>query len=108
MKKKPQQVFDDHLKAIETLNPIAVIDNYAADALFVTPEGTYKGKKEILKFYKKILPRLKNFDAKSIRQSMCSNIINLIWFVKNRNVETDIYIIINEKIQYQRCSGVIK
>lgn len=46
MKKKPQQVFDDHLKAIETLNPIAVIDNYAADALFVTPEGTYKGKRK--------------------------------------------------------------
>ncbi|PKV48072.1 hypothetical protein ATE84_0058 [Aquimarina sp. MAR_2010_214] len=108
MMKKPHEVFDDHLKAIKTLNPFAVIDNYAADALFVNRESTYKGKKEILTFYKKRLPRLKSFNANTIRQSMCSNIINIIWLVKNKDVVNDVYIIINEKIQYQRCSGIIK
>lgn len=39
--KNPQHVFESHMKAVDTLDPIKVLEDYADDALFITPDLTY-------------------------------------------------------------------
>ena len=112
MIKNPQEVFESHLKAVSTLNPQRVIEDYATDSILITQEQTYKGSSEILKFYEDLLPKMEGFEIKTIKQETNDNIVYLAWYGTNKNIEikfaTDTYIVENGKIQYHTFSVIIK
>ncbi|MCH2033276.1 MAG: nuclear transport factor 2 family protein [Tenacibaculum sp.] len=109
--KNPQEVFNSHKKAVETLNPLTVLEDYSDDAVFITPDHTYKGKEEILSFYKNLLPNFDGFEFKTIKRETHNDLVFFVWRGHNKfiNVEiaTDTYIIKNGKITQHTFAGII-
>lgn len=108
--KNAQEVFNSHMKAVDTLNPNEVILDYADDALFITPDYTYKGKEEIFNFYKDFLPNFKGFAFTTIKQETHNNVVYFVWQGKNEHINvqlaTDTYIVENGKIQQHTFAAV--
>lgn len=109
--KNPQHVFESHMKAVDTLDPIKVLEDYADDALFITPDLTYKGYEEILGFYKEFLPKFENFEFKTINQQTNDNIVYFVWNGRNEHIHvqlaTDTYVIVDGKIKQHTFAGII-
>lgn len=108
--KSPQDVFDSHMKAVDTLNPDNVIADYASDALFITPEHTYRGATEIIEFYKDLLPKFDGFEFITIKQETNDNVVYFVWHGKNKHIDiklaTDTYIIENGKIKQHTFAAI--
>jgi len=109
--KTPQNVFDSHMKAVDTLDPSQVIQDYTDDALFITPDHTYKGHDEIFDFYNEFLPNFKGFDFITVKQETHDNVVYFVWHGKNEHIHvqlaTDTYIIENGKIKQHTFAGII-
>ncbi len=108
--KNSQDVFESHMKAVETLNASNVSEDYSDDALFITPDKTYTGKSEILKFYKEFLPNFEGFQFNTIKQETNDNVVYFVWSGKNKCIDiqlaTDTYIIENGKIKQHTFAAV--
>lgn len=108
--KSPQVVFESHMKAVDTLNASTVMEDYTDDALFITPERTYKGRKEIFDFYEEFLPNFEGFDFITIKQETHDNVAYFVWHGKNKHLDiqlaTDTYIIENGKIKYHTFAAI--
>ena len=109
--KTPQDVFDSHMMAVNTLDPSEVIKDYAEDALFITPDDTYQGHDEIFRFYNDFLPKLEDFDFKTNKQETHDNVAYFLWHGKNKHMSiqlaTDTYIIKDGKIKQHTFAGII-
>ena len=108
--KKSQDVFESHMKAVDTLNASNVAEDYSDDALFITPDKTYKGKIEIFEFYKAFLPNFEAFEFNTIKQETNDNVVYFVWNGKNVHINvqlaTDTYIIENGKIKQHTFAAV--
>lgn len=108
--KNSQEVFKSHMLAVDTLNPSIVADDYTDDAIFITPEKTYKGKKSIFNFYKEFLPNFEGFQFKTIKQETNNNVVYFVWNGKNKHIDiqlaTDTYIIENGKIKQHTFAAI--
>ncbi|WP_298518649.1 nuclear transport factor 2 family protein [uncultured Kordia sp.] len=108
--KEPQEVFESHMKAVDTLDPSQVIEDYADDALFVTPDYTYKGRTEIFNFYKEFLPNFEGFEFVTIKQETHDNVVYFVWRGKNKHLNillaTDTYIIEKGKIKQHTFAAI--
>ncbi|WP_298424683.1 nuclear transport factor 2 family protein [uncultured Kordia sp.] len=108
--KESQEVFRSHMEAVATLNPAKVVEDYAVDALFTTPDHTYKGQTEIFNFYKEFLPNFKDFEFITIKQETHHNVVYFVWHGKNEHLDvllaTDTYIIENGKIKQHTFAAV--
>ncbi len=106
-----QEVFESHMKAVNTLNPSVVMKDYDRDAIFVTPEQTYRGSREILGFYKEFLPKFEGFEFKTIKQETNGSIVYFVWNGQNIHINVqlaaDTYIIENGKIKQHTFAGII-
>lgn len=109
--KNPQNVFESHMKAVNTLNPAKVLEDYTDDALFITPDKTYKGYEEILEFYEAFLPKFEGFEFNTIKQETNDNIVYFVWNGENTHINvqlaTDTYIIEEGKIKQHTFAGII-
>ncbi|CAL2103073.1 SnoaL-like domain-containing protein [Tenacibaculum sp. 190130A14a] len=98
------------MKAVATLSPFKVADDYTNDALFITPNKTYQGKEEIFEFYKEFLPNFENFQFNTIKQETNDNVVYFVWNGKNKHINiqlaTDTYIIENGKIKQHTFAAV--
>lgn len=101
--KNAQEVFESHMKAVDTLNPANVAIDYSDDAIFITPERTYNGLDEIYGFYKEFLPNFEGFKFNTIKQETHGNVVYFVWQGQNEKlnvqVAMDTYIIENGKIK---------
>lgn len=108
--KTPQEVFESHMQAVRTLNPSQVIEDYATDALFITPDQTYHGKAAILDFYNEFLPNFDGFNFVTVKQETHANIVYFVWHGKNKHLNvllaTDTYIIENGKIKQHTFAAI--
>ncbi len=108
--KNSQEVFESHMLAVNTLNPLKVADDYTDDAIFITPEKTYRGKDAILNFYKEFLPNFDEFHFKTIKQETNNNVVYFVWNGKNKHLDvqlaTDTYIIENGKIKQHTFAAI--
>ncbi|SEM17756.1 SnoaL-like domain-containing protein [Aquimarina amphilecti] len=108
--KNSQNVFESHMKAVDTLSPADVAKDYADDAIFITPEKTYKGQIEIFNFYKEFLPRFEDFKFKTIKQETHDNMVYFVWCGRNNHIDiqlaTDTYIIENGKIKQHTFASI--
>ncbi|TYA84318.1 nuclear transport factor 2 family protein [Seonamhaeicola marinus] len=109
--RNPQDVFESHMKAVDTLDPAKVAEDYTHDALFITPDRTYKGIDEIFDFYRDFLPNFKDFNFKTTKQETNDNVVYFVWHGKNEHINvqlaTDTYIIENGKIKQHTFAGII-
>lgn len=109
--RNPQEVFESHMRAVDTLDPAKVAEDYAHDAIFITPERTYIGIDEIFDFYKEFLPNFKDFNFNTIKQETNDNVVYFVWNGKNKQINvqlaTDTYIIVNGKIKQHTFAGII-
>ena len=98
-----QQIFENHMRAVNALDPGLVAQDYAEDALFITPDNTYNGNKEIYSFYKGFLPNFKEFEFITVKQETNGNVVYFVWSGKNKEIDIkiamDTYIIENGKIK---------
>ena len=101
--KNSQDVFESHMKAVDTLNASKVVEDYSDDALFITPEKTYKGKSEIFEFYNEFLPSFEGFQFKTIKQETNDSVVYFVWSGKNKHIDIqmamDTYVVQNGKIK---------
>ncbi len=108
--KNSQDVFESHMKAVDTLNASNVAEDYLDDALFITPDKTYKGKSEIFEFYKEFLPNFDGFQFNTIKQETNGNVVYFVWNGKNKHIDvqlaTDTYIIENGKIKQHTFAAI--
>jgi ketosteroid isomerase-like protein len=47
MARTPQEIFEHHARALEVGNVDAILEDYAEDAVVITPQGTVRGKAAI-------------------------------------------------------------
>ncbi|AXT55232.1 nuclear transport factor 2 family protein [Aquimarina sp. MMG015] len=108
--KNSQEVFESHMRAVDTLEPSKVAEDYTDDAIFITPEKTYKGKQAIFDFYKEFLPNFDGFKFKIIKQEVHDNVVYFVWNGKNTHLDiqlaTDTYIIDNGKIKQHTFAAI--
>jgi ketosteroid isomerase-like protein len=108
--KNSQNVFESHMKAVDTLNASRVVEDYLDDALFITPDKTYKGKSEIFEFYNEFLPNFEDFKFNTIKQETNDNVVYFVWNGKNKHIDvqlaTDTYIIENGKIKQHTFAAI--
>ncbi|WP_420572595.1 nuclear transport factor 2 family protein [Kordia sp.] len=108
--RNPQQVFENHMKAVDSLNPSKVLEDYAEDAVFITPDRTFKGQTEIFNFYKEFIPNFKNFSFSTLKQEAHDNLVYFVWKGKNEFLDielaTDTYIIENGKIKQHTFAAI--
>ena len=108
--KNPQEVFERHMKAVDTLNASNVVEDYSSDALFITPDKTYKGKAEIYGFYEEFLPNFKGFQFNTVKQETNGKVVYFVWYGKGEHIDlqlaTDTYIIENGKIKQHTFAAV--
>ena len=108
--KNSQNVFESHMKAVGTLNASNVVEDYSDDALFITPDKTYKGKSEIFEFYNEFLPNFEDFKFNTIKQETNNNVVYFVWNGKNKHIDvqlaTDTYIIENGKIKQHTFAAI--
>ena len=76
MTRSTQEVFNSHKEAIETLDFEKLAADYAEDAIFVTLDGSFKGREAIMTgFFQTIMaqfPDVKiNFDKVAIEGDVC-------------------------------------
>ncbi|WP_109829677.1 nuclear transport factor 2 family protein [Reichenbachiella versicolor] len=107
---KSQDVFDSHMRAVATLDASNVAEDYADDALFVTPDKTYRGKAEIFDFYEEFLPNFKDFQFNTIKQEAYGDVVYFVWNGKNNHIDvqlaTDTYIVEDGKIKLHTFASV--
>ncbi|MEM0941914.1 MAG: nuclear transport factor 2 family protein [Bacteroidota bacterium] len=85
--KKSQDVFESYMKAVYTLNPSKVLEDYTNDAIFITPDNTYKGREEIFCFYEAFLPKFKDFHFKTIKKETRNDVVYFVWNGKNEHID---------------------
>ena len=54
----PQQAFDHHVQALVARDLEALVEDYADDAVFITPDGSLRGKDGIRQAFQKVLDDL--------------------------------------------------
>jgi len=54
----PQQVFDHHVQALVARDLEGIVEDYADDAVFITPDGSLRGKDGIRQAFQKVLDDL--------------------------------------------------
>lgn len=55
MARTPQEVFQHHAEALGAGDLDAIVEDYADDAIFITPDGTLKGKNGVRQGFVKLL-----------------------------------------------------
>ncbi len=76
MSRTTQEVFDSHREAIESLDFEKLAGDYAADALMVTPNGTFEGREALMAgFFQAWLAQFPdtkiNFEKVTIKDDVC-------------------------------------
>jgi hypothetical protein len=58
MARTPQEVFDHHAQALMAGDLDGIVEDYSDDAIFITPDGTKRGKAGVREGFKKLLSDL--------------------------------------------------
>ena len=102
----PETVFNHHLQAVMAHDLPAIMQDYAEDAVILTPQGPVVGKAAIQESYTDfVLPMLTNEffqNMKTLRQDIVGEIVYLVWEVAGvADLGVDIFVIRDGKIVSQ-------
>lgn len=109
-----QAVLDHHLAAFDSGDMDAVLSDYAAGAILLTPEGVFRGRKEIKPVLQRLLDNVfahcTSFEM--IRQTVEGDVAFIVWSAESPSCKvplaTDTYFIKAGKIVVQTFAGKIE
>ena len=81
----PQQAFDHHVQALVARDLEALVEDYADDAVFITPAGTLHGKDGVRQGFEKLLAELPNAEWSVPTQIFEGDVLFIEWSAKSEN-----------------------
>jgi ketosteroid isomerase-like protein len=108
-----QAVLDNHLKSFGAGNLDGILSDYAANAIFFTPEGALKGPKEIKPLFERMLAEFGKPGASFSMKQMTvdGDYAYIIWAAETADnvyeLATDTFVVRNGKIVVQSFAGKI-
>jgi hypothetical protein len=109
-----QQVLARHMAAVDSGDLEAIMADYAAAAVLLTPEGTYRGHAQIRPVWAKMLADIFHMDARftMIREAVEGEIAFIAWSGESKRLRiplaTDTYLVRDGKIIVQTYAAVIE
>ena len=82
MTRTPQEIFGHHATVLVAGDIDGIVEDYADDALFVTPDGVLRGKDGVRKGFETLLGALPNADLKVPTQIFEDDILFIEWTAK--------------------------
>ncbi len=89
MARTPQEVFQHHAEALGAGDLDGIVSDYSDDAIFITPDGTLRGKDGIREAFTKLLSDLPNADWELPTQIYEDDILLLEWKAQSANTKAD-------------------
>ncbi len=89
MARTPQEVFQHHAEALGAGDLDGIVSDYSDDAIFITPDGTLRGKDGIRQAFTKLLSDLPNADWELPTQIYEDDILLLEWKAESANTKAD-------------------
>ena len=75
----PQQVFDHHVQALVARDLEGLVEDYADDAVFITPAGVLRGKDGVREGFAKLLSDVPNADWAVPTQIFEGDVLFIEW-----------------------------
>ena len=108
-----QQVLENHMTAVDSGNLDAIMADYAANAVLLTPEGTCRGHVQIRPVWEQLLRDVFTKDANftMVREAAEGEVAFIVWSLESGRVRiplaTDTYLVRSGKIIVQTYAAVI-
>ncbi|HEX2971558.1 MAG TPA: nuclear transport factor 2 family protein, partial [Tepidisphaeraceae bacterium] len=107
-------VLESHLQAFDSGNVDTVLADYAADAVLLMPEGTFRGHKQIRPVLQRLVDDVFStcFDFTTIRQVVEGDVAYIVWSAESQKfsvpLATDTYLVRSGKIVAQTFTAEMK
>ena len=85
----PQQVFDHHVQAIVARDLEGVVEDYAEDTVFITPDGVLRGKDGIRQAFQKVFDDLGDAELALKTATFEDDALFIEWTAKGSTVRVD-------------------
>jgi ketosteroid isomerase-like protein len=89
MARTPQEVFQHHAEALIAGKLDDIVDDYADDAVFITPAGVLRGKEGIRQAFTKLLADLPNAEWAVPTQIFEGNVLFIEWNARSADSRAD-------------------
>lgn len=89
MTRTPQEVFQHHAESLGAGDLDGIVSDYSDDAIFITPDGTLRGKDGIREAFTKLLSDLPNANWELPTQIYEDDILLLEWKAESANTKAD-------------------
>ena len=89
MARTPQEVFQHHAESLGAGDLDGIVSDYSDDAIFITPDGTLRGKDGIREAFTKLLSDLPNANWELPTQIYEDDILLLEWKAESANTKAD-------------------
>ena len=90
MSRTPQEIFQHHAEALGAADIDAIVSDYSDDAIFITPDGTLRGKDGVRQGFEKLLSDLPNAEWDVPTQIFEGDVLFIEWSaVSARTKATD-------------------
>ena len=107
-----RHVLETHMTAVDSGDLDAILSDYAADALLLTLEGTYRGHVQIRPVWKKLLMDVftKDADFTMVREAVEGEVAFIVWSLKSKRIRitlaTDTYLVRAGKLVVQTYAAM--
>jgi len=102
-----QQVLDSHIAAIDSGDMTSILSDYAADAVLLTPEGTFRGHEEIRPVIQRVLDDVFSTCThfQMLQKNVEGEIAYIVWSAESQKfsvpLATDTFVMRDGKIVVQ-------
>ena len=81
----PQEIFQHHVEALGAEDVDAIVEDYADDAVFITPEGTRRGKDGVRAGFEKLIADVPGAEWTLPTQIFEADVLFLEWTATSAN-----------------------
>jgi ketosteroid isomerase-like protein len=85
----PQEVFQHHAEVLIAGDIDGIVDDYADDAVFITPDGTLRGKDGVRQGFEKLLSDLPSADWDVPTQIFEGDVLFIEWNAKSAETRAE-------------------
>ena len=85
----PQEVFQHHAEVLIGGDIDGIVEDYADDAVLITPDGTLRGKDGVRQGFEKLLADLPNADWDVPTQIFEGDVLFIEWNAKSENTRAE-------------------
>ena len=89
MARTPQEIFQHHVEALMAEDLDGIVDDYADDAIFITPEGVRRGKDGVREGFVKLIGDIPGAQWEVPTELFQDDILLLEWKAKSEKTKVD-------------------